>query len=303
MNRFDRFLFDTCNPNIVPVLRIGYALCILMHALVLLPDASYWFSDAGVLQTETARSLAGTSKWSLFFLLPNTPTIAYLSITSVCIHCVLLALGIFSRFQVAILFVWLVSYQNRMPLIHDGEDTVMRLFAFLLFFLPLDSKFSLLQRWRSTNAQPIRRDQAWALRLIQFEMTAIYASTCISKLAGETWQNGTALWYVSRMNDNYGRLIPSDLFDSLAVSQAATYGALAIEAFLPIGLWIPKLRWVAIGLGITLHLGIEFSMNLFLFEWVMILGLLSFVPPKAGDLQATQVTNEPPNAVPILLQR
>lgn len=281
MNRVDRFLFDTCNPNIVPVLRIGFALCILIHALVLLPDASYWFTDTGVLQTETARTLAGPTKWSLFFLLPSTPTIAYLSITSICIHSGLLALGILSRFQVAIIFVWLVSWQNRMPLIHDGEDTVMRLFAFFLFFLPLDARFSLLQRCRSTGAQPLRSEQAWALRLIQFEMTAIYASTCISKLAGETWQNGTAMWYVSRMNDNYGRLLPSDWFDSLMVSQAATYGALAIEAFLPIGLWIPKLRWFAIGLGIALHLGIELSMNLFLFEWVMILGLLSFVPSKA----------------------
>jgi hypothetical protein len=96
------------------------------------------------------------------------------------------------------------------------------------------------------------------------------------------------MWYVSRMNDNYGRLIPSEWFDSHWMSQIGSYGTLVIEAFLPIGLWIPRLRWIAILLGVVLHLGIEMSMNLFLFEWVMILGLLSFVPRLKPRTVATR---------------
>jgi hypothetical protein len=41
-------------------------------------------------------------------------------------------------------------------------------------------------------------------------------------------------------------------------------------------LWIPKIRWLAISLAALMHLGIEASMNLFLFQWVMLLGLVSF---------------------------
>jgi hypothetical protein len=82
------------------------------------------------------------------------------------------------------------------------------------------------------------------------------------------------------MSDNYGRLIPSSLFDLYALSAIATWTTLIIEGALPIALWIRPFRKWAIIAGFALHLGIELSMNLFLFQWIMMLGLLSFVIPN-----------------------
>jgi len=288
MKAFDRFLFESGNAQMLPVLRIGFAILILVQSLVLLPDVAYWFSDQGVLSTQSARRLAGSQKWSMFFLVEGEAWLAYFGVISLFVHGLLLGLGVYSRVQLAAIFLWLISFQHRMPLIHDGEDTVFRLFAFFLMFLPLDASYSLMGFLRGKPNEQVAAGQLWGLRLIQIEMTAIYASTFLSKLAGETWQNGTALWFVSRMNDNYGRLIPSEWFDSYWISQIGSYGTLVIEAFLPIGLWIPRLRWIAIMLGLALHLGIELSMNLFLFEWVMILGLLSFVPSLKPRTVATR---------------
>ena len=42
----------------------------------------------------------------------------------------MLLVGFYSRVQAASIFFWLVSFQNRNPLILDGEDTVFRIFAF-----------------------------------------------------------------------------------------------------------------------------------------------------------------------------
>jgi hypothetical protein len=111
-------------------------------------------------------------------------------------------------------------------------------------------------------------------------MTAIYASAALSKFYGETWRDGTAMWYVSRMTDNYGRWIPSTYFDIGWVSASATWGALLVEALLPIALWFRPTRPLAILAGIGLHLSIELSMNLFLFQWIMMLGLMAFVVPS-----------------------
>jgi hypothetical protein len=202
---------------------------------------------------------------------------AQLGLLCLLIHSVLMLLGCYSRFQVAAIFVWLVSFQNRNPLITDGEDTVFRILAFLLIWLPLDAKWSVMSLRGSKNAHrtPTSKD-AWALRLIQFQMTVIYASTALCKLEGETWQNGSAVGFVSRMTDNFGRWISPEWFDLPWITPLATWGTLAVEAFLPFGLWIPKIRWLAIGLAALMHLGIEASMNLFLFQWVMLLGLVSF---------------------------
>ncbi|MFN9715619.1 MAG: hypothetical protein ACK57G_17690, partial [Planctomycetota bacterium] len=104
-----------------------------------------------------------------------------------------------------------------------------------------------------------------------------YASTALCKMQGNTWWNGSAVWIVSKMQDNYGRLIPGEFFDLPWISPAATWGTLLVEFALPVALWVRPIRNYAVLAGIALHLGIEVSMNLFLFQWVMMLGLLAFI--------------------------
>jgi hypothetical protein len=277
LRRWDHFLFESCDPLLAPVLRIGFALLIVIQTLCVWPDAAYWYSDSGVLKSQTAEQILGPQAWSLLNCLDSEPWMAQLGLLCLLVHSGLMLLGCYSRFQVAAIFVWLVSFQNRNPLITDGEDTVFRILAFLLIWLPLDAKWSVMALRDSKNAHrtPTSKD-AWALRLIQFQMTVIYASTALCKLEGETWQNGSAVGYVSRMTDNFGRWISPEWFDLPWITPLATWGTLAVEAFLPFGLWIPKIRWLAIGLAALMHLGIEASMNLFLFQWVMLLGLVSF---------------------------
>ena len=277
LRRWDHFLFESCDPLLAPVLRIGFALLIVIQTLCVWPDAAYWYSDSGVLKSQTAEQILGPQAWSLLHGLDSEPWMAQLGLLCLLVHSGLMLLGCYSRFQVAAIFVWLVSFQNRNPLITDGEDTVFRILAFLLIWLPLDAKWSVMALRDSKNAHrtPTSKD-AWALRLIQFQMTVIYASTALCKLEGETWQNGSAVGYVSRMTDNFGRWISPEWFDLPWITPLATWGTLAVEAFLPFGLWIPKIRWFAIGLAALMHLGIEASMNLFLFQWVMLLGLVSF---------------------------
>jgi len=146
--------------------------------------------------------------------------------------------------------------------------------------MPLDHRWSLL-RWRFGWPQSVAgREDAWALRLIQFEITAIYASNALSKFQGDTWRDGTALYYVSKMTDMFGRgWFPAGLFEIEWFVRFATWSVLVCEMVLPIALWIGPTRRLAICLGVALHLAIEYSMNLFLFEWIMLVGLMAFLSP------------------------
>ena len=75
--RWDRFLFQSSDPRVVPILRVGFALMILIQAFVLWPDAAYWYSDVGVMQTQTAREISGPMAWSLLFVLPSEPWVRF----------------------------------------------------------------------------------------------------------------------------------------------------------------------------------------------------------------------------------
>jgi hypothetical protein len=277
LKKLDRRMLDGGDPAVVPLLRIAYACLLLIHILTLWPNSEMWFTDQGVMSSQTAQTLGNDYNWSLLFWLPSTPLVVKCCLVIMFVHSIFLLLGVASRIQVACLFVWLVSFQNRNFLILDGEDTLMRLYAFFFIWLPLDERYSLAKFLHNTKETARSAERPWALRLIQFQIIALYASTALCKLQGNTWHDGTAMWYVSRMTDNFGRLIPASLFEVYWVSAFATWSALTLEMVLPLALLIPQTRKWGVVAGIMLHLGIELSMNLFLFQWFMILGLISFI--------------------------
>jgi hypothetical protein len=279
----DRFLFASCEPAVCSVLRILVGLLLCIYTYVWWLDGAYWFSDSGVLRATTAsRQLNGEFK-SLLIFLPQSPEMVRGGLMLLGVQSVLMLLGVGSRFQAACIFVLLTSFQHRNVLIVDGQDIVIRWFVFMMIFMPLDHRWSLLN-WMRGIKSTATSASAWALRLFQVEMTAIYFSSAFMKVAGETWRDGTALYYVARADDAFGRFyLPDWLFETVWIVKLCTWTVLAVEIFLPLGLWLPRLRPVAVVLAIGLHLAIEYSMNLFLFQWIMLAGLVSFVNIRSQE--------------------
>jgi hypothetical protein len=281
---YDDFLFESCDPRMCSLLRISIGFILIIYTTVWMLDAERWFTDAGVLKSATAEQFSAGQFKSVLFLLPSTTPVVAVCLSALMLHSVLLLLGCWSRIQAFAIFIWLLSFHHRNPLICDGEDTVLRWILFAMIFMPLDHRFSLLRSLRNGPASTATTANAWALRIIHIELTAIYLSTAISKFQGETWRDGTALYYVSRMTDCFGRLwLPDMLFETPWVVRLSTWGVLAVEFALPVLLWIPPTRRFAVLMGIGLHLAIEYSMNLFLFEWIMIIGLTTFLGIKPRE--------------------
>lgn len=229
---------------------------------------------------DTVQHLSKIPYWSAFFFSSSTEFVQ-VGLWTLLFQSILLLVGCWSRFQAACIFFWLVSFQHRNPLICDGEDSVFRLLAFFFIFLPLDHVWSVTNSFRKSISPKCEKSGAWALRLIQVEISAIYLSAGLSKLQGTTWRDGSAMHDVFRMDDYMGRLLQMEsVLDIPWIIRFATWTALSIELALPFALWWKYTRRIAILVGIGFHLAIELSMNLFLFEWLMILGLLSFVKPS-----------------------
>jgi len=152
---------------------------------------------------------------------------------------------------------------------------------------PAGSAFSLDARLRTRRATTEKPPIPWGLRLFQIQISVIYLSSAIEKsqvyklLSGSKvdseWLKGTALYYVSRLDDSFGKLpVPAFLFETLWITKLLTWSVLLLEWGLPVLLWLKRTRRAAIVVAIVFHLSIEYSMNLFLFHWLMILGILSF---------------------------
>ncbi len=86
------------------------------------------------------------------------------------------------------------------------------------------------------------------------------------------------------MDDVFGRIpVPEFMIHNTSIAFYSTWTVLIVESFLPFGLWIRPLRKLALFLAFGLHIAIESTMHLFLFEWIMMAGLLAFIMPPPSD--------------------
>lgn len=86
------------------------------------------------------------------------------------------------------------------------------------------------------------------------------------------------MWYVTRLDDSFGKYpLPDALFDSLPVLRMLTWATLIFETSLPIGLWVPRTRMLALSAAFLFHVSLEYTMNLFLFHLLMLVGLIPFL--------------------------
>jgi len=297
LSAWNRFFHSERDLSTCCVLRVVYALLLLVNLAFLAPDVGKWFGPEGVLSLEASRKIIDSDLWSLFHFLPDTTATVWICFALFVVQAVLLLLGVLPRLQALCVFIWLCSFQHRNIILFDGEDVLFRVMAFLLIWMPIGARLSWHSWRRSRNGEPplevIR--PVWPLRLMQLQMTLIYGASVVEKLKGTDWVQGTALYYVSRLDDLWGRFpIPGFVagwFDSLTALAWMGWGVLFAEAFVAAGLWIKQTRLLALLVAVGIHLSLDYFMNLFLFQWLMITGLIVFtnwrLPTKAGRVETT----------------
>lgn len=273
----DDWFHAPADPHLASMFRIMMGLLIFTNYVATVDFVEMWWSEDGFLPYRASKYVIDNNTWTLFDWLPHTKTVLWTCWGILVAQAVLLTLGVFTQFQAASLFVWLITFNHRNGLIIDGEDIVFRLLTFFLIFIPAASDVwsfdAWLRRKRGQTELPVR--DGWGIRLIQIEMCLVLWAAGVEKLQGGMWWGGTAMYYVMHLDDFFFHYpVPQFLQNSLLLSRVMTWASLWIEVGAPILIWFKETRRPALIAIILLHIGIEYMMNLFLFELVMIAGWL-----------------------------
>jgi hypothetical protein len=270
-----RFLRGGPSRDVLALMRIGFASVVLANFLLVLPDVEAWWGEHGWFPLAKSRELTDPHVWSVLYLLPPSDGALWTCYALALTHAALLLLGFYSRLNALAVFVWLVSFQHRNFMVTDGEDTVMRLFAFFLVFTPLADRYSLdalLRRRRPAGSRSWWPAPRWGKRFLQVLPVLIVLAAGLEKLDGDVWWNGDALYYVTKLDDMFtARWLPRFIVDSPQLLRVFTWSALALEILAPILIWFRELRRPALIALVLLHLGMMSLMNLFLFQPLMLL--------------------------------
>ena len=165
----------------------------------------------------------------------------------------------------------------------------MRLFSCFLALAPCGAALS-LDRWLwkrgwlrwwpfDKGAMETQVMPAWPLRIMQIQFSLIYIASVSWKLEGGSWLDGTALYYTSRLVSFHRFPVPW-FFNQMWFINIGTWASLVIEAGLGVGIWFKELRYPCLIAGVLLHLGIDYTMNIPLFEWVSMSLFILFVDDK-----------------------
>jgi hypothetical protein len=288
LRSWDRFLFAPVSPVPVAVYRICFGLLVLADLVLLLPEVDTFFGDKGIFPLADSVKMMGTHRLNVFLWLPDTPLVLHAFFALALLAALCLTVGLFTRVSAVATFVALVSIHHRNPLLLNGADTFMRQAAFCVMFMPagralsLDRLLAARRHRRSGDPEPVPPPQPaapWAQRKLQVQRAVGYLSTIRRTHTGFTRHQGPAVYYATRLAE-FDRFPVPYLFRDPYTIRMATWGTLVVEFALGALIWFRDLRYPIILAGVMLHLGLEYSMNIPLFQWTMITAYVLFIDPR-----------------------
>ncbi len=275
-----RFWFEPEETSTLALVRIAFGLVVLVWTLTLTGDSGEFFTSSGVLPATGFPGEAAAS-WGLLDLfegqLAVTVLLVALTLASLC-----LIVGQDTRVAAVIVFVGVLSLERRNPFVFNSGDGLIKVIAFYMMFAPSGESLSLDRRRHAPEAFwkfPARAP--WALRLMQVQLSILYLASVWAKLAGETWNNGTAVSYALRLEDLQRFQPPTAVAASELVSNLLTYGTIAVEASLGVLVWNRTLRPYVLALGVGMHLGIELTLRVGFFGMALFVLYIAFLPADA----------------------
>ncbi len=273
-----RFWFEPRSTATLALVRIAYGVLLTVWTLSIGRDLAAHYSSVGLLPEHGPVR----PPWAILGLGDSLLVVRGLWIVLL-VAALAIVVGAWTRTACLVAWIAVLSFQLRSPELLNSGDVLLRLIGAALVLAPAGTAMSVDRVRRSEPLWRFPRRAPWALRLVQVQVSVLYLATVWSKVRGETWNDGTALWYVWHLGELVRLRPPAFVVDSLLLVNLATYGTLAIELSLGMLIWNRTLRPWVLAAGIVLHLAIDATMVVGLFSYTVMVGYLAFVPSATAE--------------------
>lgn len=272
----------------------AYDLCllrILIGALAVVwqvsyaPDLTRWFGADGWLASSAVQRLlnsqtgtVGLHDGSYLFWISDSRWLWTLHLLGTLVL-VALTLGFYTRLASVASLIVLVSYIHRAPLLTGPMEPVLTMMVAYLCLAPAGRYLSLDSRWRAADASAVQ-PSAWATvarRLIQVHLVLVYLVMGLTKLGGETWWYGEAVWWLAAQPDSQW-FDPSVLRAHPILLNFWTQGIVIAELSFAVFIWNDWLRPLMLVLSAVIWITVALATGYVGLAAVMMVANLAFVP-------------------------
>ncbi len=290
---WDRFWFTPRLPHTLAIIRIGCGAMLVYVHLIWAIFATDFMGDSAWIDNATIRELhnAGSNAqwaWSWLWYI-DSPLLLRLHELLAIFFCTAMTLGFLTRIATPLAWWFTLMTCHRMTGALFGLDQVVVMLSMYLMIAPCGSVFSIDAvlrargwelKWLPTGEpdSPSVLNNV-ATRMIQLHLCVIYLFGGLSKMRGEMWFDGTAMWF-ALVNYEYQSLDMTWIGRSPFVIATLTAITIFWETFYCALVWPRFTRPIALALAFFVHAGIALVLGMVTFGTSMILANLAFFEPE-----------------------
>lgn len=275
----EHWAFRQAPPHALAILRLGFGAFLLFYWGLKAPHVAALFSDQGLWLSWP------DAHWPVWLQLLSSPTsvaAAWTVYVALMVSLLLFTIGYWMRpaaliATVLYVYYWLIS-------LHLFPTSYDRLFPFLLFVLAwsgADRAFSVKMWLRHGSLLCWESASVLGQRLVALQVAATYLGVGWQKMVLPAWQSGDVLsmslmgmWGTPLARKLLTLNLPASFYDTL------TFLTMALEFWLPVGLWVPRWQWLFFAMGAVFHILIALLMGIWWFL-VLIPAYIVFLQPEA----------------------
>lgn len=281
LEAWDKFFFEERPTEGIALFRIVWMSMIFVYFLLDIVNIQDFYGPHALVSIAVTKDQFPFAHANLFNLFNPSYEFTYGLMTVYGISLIFSILGFFTRYSLIVALICMTSLHQRNIWVLSSSETLMRIVMIFLVCSPCGHSLSidsLLGRFYPQFRQK-RNWAIWSTRLIQIQISVVYIWTVWHKLKGDTWIDGTAVYYATRL-ENMGNFSIPYLMDNMTFLKVMTWGTLITELGIGILIWFKEFRKPVIIAGILFHLGIEYMMVIPFFEINMMLLLMIYITPE-----------------------
>jgi hypothetical protein len=267
----------------VALIRIGFGALLCVYYTVHAFQREFVWGPRGVLSTPMIDAVVKLDHAYTLYALSDSELVFNLLYACGFLISVAFLLGWKSRVTSVLFFIFTWSLYQRNYFAIDGGDNVIFLISFFLMFADVGRRFSLDARAEARAGCPVAIPW-WRAMLHNYAVLACLVQICILylfsglwKANSHMWLNGTAIYYILRVNEFQLPGISPLIYRSAALGVLSCYATIIFEMLLPFDVWKRSMRiWMLLG-AIVLHLSIGIVMGLMYFSLAIIVADLIFL--------------------------
>ncbi len=204
-SKWDQFWFSPQSQDTLAFLRICTgAMLAYIHLIWLIDLDSYMGPHAWVDRATMLQLKGGSSAWTYLWYIDSLPFLYAHELLAIAAG-LAMAVGFLTRITLPLVWFLTLMVCHRMTGMLFGLDQVVMMISMYLILAPAGARWSLDARlrdrrgrasWLFPSSQPDSMT-CFATRMLQIHLCIVYLFGGLSKLRGEMWQDGSALWFAA----------------------------------------------------------------------------------------------------------